>query len=270
MTVKDGIDTNGVAASAKPVTLVSFDVDGTLIHSIGKDANKLHKDCFSAAFKEVFGLDTHIDVVPHHGGTDPLIAIKVLEHCGIPKAEAQSKLKDVEAAMVRYFQAHAGQAGDGLELLPGVQRLLKVLQARGDVATCLVTGNLEPIGWGKMKALGIDHLFTKPLFGGFGSDFCSGNTTEMWKDRCEFVRLAGQRARQQFAGGVRACFHVGDTPMDVQAALGAGNVAVGVCTGVFTRGQLESSGVGAAAGSVVVLDGLEDVDTVLKALRLDQ
>jgi hypothetical protein len=38
-----------------------------------------------------------------------------------------------------------------------------VCQARGDVATCLVTGNLEPIGWGKMKALGIDHLFSKPL-----------------------------------------------------------------------------------------------------------
>jgi hypothetical protein len=40
---------------------------------------------------------------------------------------------------------------------------LLLLQARGDVATCLVTGNLEPIGWGKMKALGIDYLFSKPL-----------------------------------------------------------------------------------------------------------
>lgn len=35
----------------------------------------------------MFGLDTHIDIIPHHGGTDPLIAIKVLEHCGVPKAE---------------------------------------------------------------------------------------------------------------------------------------------------------------------------------------
>jgi len=42
--------------------------------------------------------------------------------------QAQSKLKDVEAAMERHFQAHAGQAGDGLELLPGVKRLLEVLQ----------------------------------------------------------------------------------------------------------------------------------------------
>lgn len=66
------------------------------------------------------------------------------------------------------------------------------------VATCLVTGNLEPIGWGKMKALGVEHLFSAPYFGGFGSDFCSGNTEEMWKDRCEFVNVAADRARQQY------------------------------------------------------------------------
>lgn len=57
--------------------------------------------------------------------------------------------------------------------------------------------------------------------------------------------------------------------MDVQAALGAGNVAVGVCTGVFTREQLETSGAAAAAGNVVVLDSLQDIDKVLKALRLE-
>uniref|UniRef100_A0A383W0B9 Haloacid dehalogenase-like hydrolase n=1 Tax=Tetradesmus obliquus TaxID=3088 RepID=A0A383W0B9_TETOB len=265
MTVKDVEQ----EPKAKPVTLVSFDVDGTLIHSIGKDANKLHKECFSAGFKEVFGLDTHIDIIPHHGGTDPLIAIKVLEHCGVPKAEAQGKLKELEAAMVRHFQAHADRAGLGLELLPGVEALLEALQARGDVASCLVTGNLEPIGWGKMAALGIDGLFSKPLFGGFGSDFCSGNTQEMWRDRAEFVRLAGQRAEQQYQGGVRAAFHVGDTPMDIQAALAAGCVAVGVTTGVYSRQQLEAAGEGVAAGRLVVLDSLEDVDAVLKVLQLE-
>jgi hypothetical protein len=78
--------------------VIFADVDGTLIHSIGKDANKLHKECFTAGFKEVFGLDTHIDIIPHHGGTDPLIAIKVLEHHGIPKAE-------VGVYLIRYMRA---------------------------------------------------------------------------------------------------------------------------------------------------------------------
>jgi phosphoglycolate phosphatase-like HAD superfamily hydrolase len=57
--------------------------------------------------------------------------------------------------------------------------------------------------------------------------------------------------------------------MDVQAALAAGAVAVGVTTGVYTRQQLEESGGGAAAGSVVVLDSLEDVGAVLKVLQLE-
>lgn len=83
-TTKQGIATMAPEAQ-KNVTLVSFDVDGTLIESIGTNANKLHKDAFAHAFKAVFGIDTHIDVVKHHGSTDPLIVIKVMEHHGIPK-----------------------------------------------------------------------------------------------------------------------------------------------------------------------------------------
>lgn len=70
------------------------------------------------------------------------------------------------------------------------------------------------------------------------------------------------------AGDVKACFHVGDTPMDIQAALAAGSVAVGVATGIYSRQQLEECGAGAAAGSVVVMNSLEDTDAVLKALQL--
>lgn len=36
------------------------DVDGTLIHSVGETANKLHKDSFAHGMKTVFGVETHI------------------------------------------------------------------------------------------------------------------------------------------------------------------------------------------------------------------
>lgn len=70
--------------------LVSFDVDGTLIKSIGARANQLHREAFTAAFKQVFGIDTTIDVIPHHGSTDTLILVAVLVVHGIPKAEVRS------------------------------------------------------------------------------------------------------------------------------------------------------------------------------------
>ncbi|KAI8477326.1 MAG: halo-acid dehalogenase-like hydrolase [Monoraphidium minutum] len=249
-----------------PVTLVSFDIDGTLIRSAGQDANRLHKEAFSAGFQRVFGIDTHIDVVKHHGGTDPLIAVKVMMHHGIPKSTALERLPELEAAMTDHFTRHQERAGQGLVLLPGVRQLLERLQERPDVATCLVTGNLEPIGWGKMTALGIDHLFTAPRFGGFGSDHCSGDVDEMWRDRAEFVKVAARRCAEALPGvPVAAHWHVGDTPMDVRAALQSGARALGVATGVFPQSELDCLG---SPPELVVLPTLEDTDAVMAALGL--
>lgn len=71
------------------------DVDGTLIRTVGDNANKLHKLAFINAWKEVYGLETHLDVIQHHGNTDPLILIRVAEYHGIAKA-------DVSVAVLRY------------------------------------------------------------------------------------------------------------------------------------------------------------------------
>lgn len=56
-----------------------------------------------------------------------------------------------------------------------------------------------------MAALGIKHLFSPEPFGGFGSDFCSGNTTESWKDRSELVQVATEKARKATGGAFIMC-----------------------------------------------------------------
>jgi phosphoglycolate phosphatase-like HAD superfamily hydrolase len=218
-------------------------------------------------------------------------------------------MPELQQAMVDHFLLHGTQAGEGLELLPGVRELLTALQvkcltciclemeacvhvtacdlsyvmtcplqhlppraptpmqARDDVLACLVTGNMQPIGWAKMEALGIRHLFTQPPFGGFGSDFCSGDVpadiVDSWRDRAELVRVAARRAEELFPGGIGARFHVGDAPMDVLAAEAAGAVAVGVTTGIYSRETLAGAG-----ERVVVLDGLADLEKVLQVLQL--
>ena len=81
-----------------------------------------------------------------------------------------------------------------------------VLQDREDVLTCLVTGNLQPIGWAKMEALGIKDLFSQPYFGGFGSDYCDpDNSDQSWKDRAELVKIAAQKAEKHFPGDKISC-----------------------------------------------------------------
>lgn len=44
--------------------LITFDVDGTLIRSVGDRANHLHKRAFAHSFLEVFGVNGHCDVLP--------------------------------------------------------------------------------------------------------------------------------------------------------------------------------------------------------------
>ena len=65
------------------------------------------------------------------------------------------------------------------------------------------------------------------------------------------------------AGGLRARFHVGDAPMDVSAAEAAGAQAIGVTTGIYTRQELANAG-----QSVVVLDGLQDLQSIFEVFNL--
>lgn len=169
----------------------------------------------------MFGLqDLSIDVITHHGErlppsaraggtrpdshapglTDPLVAQRTLVFAGISAEDAEARWPEVAASMLRYAAEHTADAAHGLEVLPGVAALLAALQARG-ASVGLVTGNLTPIAWAKMKALELDQYFTTPQFGGFGSDH---------SDRGELVKIAGQRARLQ-AQNIRAAWHVGDT-----------------------------------------------------------
>jgi hypothetical protein len=84
--------------------------------------------------------------LPPACSTDALILLHVLVHHGVPLEEAVAKLPLLKQAMIDHFIANEQQAGEGLELLPGVLPLLQKLATRPDVALCLVTGNLEPIG----------------------------------------------------------------------------------------------------------------------------
>lgn len=76
----------------------------------------------------VFNLSVDIDSLKHHGLTDPLILVLMLEQHGVAKQEAMDKLPAMKAEMTRYFAAHAADAGTGLEILPGVRELLHALQ----------------------------------------------------------------------------------------------------------------------------------------------
>jgi phosphoglycolate phosphatase len=252
-------------------TLVTFDVDGTLIRCVGPCANALHKSALSSACAKCFQIDTDIDRIEHHGGTDPLIMIKLLFSVhSIPVADVQAMLPRLQQEAIAYYEGNmTSNSVDGLEVLPGVSDLLDSLQQCENTLCCLVTGNLEPIGWHKMAAVNLKNRFSRPFFGGFGSDFCSGNFAEMWHDRAEFIRIARAKADaillEQHRPPVSRCFHMGDTPNDIRAAASAGVAAIGVCTGTFSRQQLQNV-LDCCGCPGVVLDDLSNLSEILSAL----
>lgn len=239
----------------KKGVLVTFDIDGTLIRSTGPNSNQLHRQAFAHAFLQVFGIDGTIDAIQHHGSTDPAILVNTLVHYCVPSDVAVEKLPVLKLKMIEYAKANAKDIGEGLEVLPGVESLLHALSSMDNVFVGLVTGNLEGIAWMKMEGLGIEKYFSVPHFGGFGSDHI---------DRGHLVKTAAERAEKLFPGGFNLRVHVGDTPNDIKAAEFGGALAVGVCTGVFRKEELEQ----ASSGGAIVLQDLSDHKSFLNFLGI--
>lgn len=243
-------------SSASKKTLLTFDVDGTLIKSVGENANRFHKNAFSYGFQKIFGLDTTIDVVSHHGSTDKLIIRSVLEFHKIDAERIENELENVANAMIEYATENMHDAGNGIELLPGVVELLTELSEREDCIVTLVTGNLQPIAWAKMTQLGIKQYFNDIVKGGFGSDH---------EQRSVLVSIAHERATEN-GFKVNKRFHFGDTQNDITAAETSGAVPVGLATGIWSLDDLREVCVNREKG--LFFESLQDTSAVLKALEL--
>lgn len=221
--------------------LILFDVDGTLIES-----SKVHSQAFSEAFVKVYGVDTTIDIIEHHGMTDPEIVFEVLGKVGLDEQTIKAGFQHCMKMLIESFNELVNR--DGVVVLDGVRELLQELERR-DMSLGLVTGNLESIARGKLKRVGLNRHFR---IGAFGSDQLR---------RAGLVKLAITRAQEsfglQFSNNV---FLFGDTPKDIRAGKEGGARTVGVTTGIYARERLEE------AGADFVLEDLRDTKRVLSLI----
>jgi len=233
-------------------TLITFDVDGTLVHGSGKAAAEgAHARAFSHAVGEVLGggqgpVTPVAEAVPrrlYQGSTDGLILLR-LARATLNKEpqEAFPKLDAMMDSMFQYIQNLDNvEVADCIDTLPGVLDKLKQLSTMQDQVLCgLVTGNVEGIARRKMDAVGIweTRALSPPcstqkqwqgtesiaFLGGFGSDYCSGDIDNLDRnhlDRGEQIAIAAQRCRNNLSSSsrkLRRVVHVGDAPADVLAA----------------------------------------------------
>jgi phosphoglycolate phosphatase-like HAD superfamily hydrolase len=221
--------------------IVTFDIDNTLIKG-----STAHTDAMIAAIGDIFGVAASIDIIRHHGMTDPEIVIRILEKCGVNDEVIRSKKDEcLERMWQRYAEAVESEE---IVMLGGVLNLLNRLEQEGCFLG-LVTGNLEKIAHAKLEKIGIDGFFQ---FGGFGSDHI---------DRSELIKIAFQRAKKRFRlEDNLQVFHIGDAIQDMTAARDGNALPIGVTTGEFTAAELES------AGAYRIVSNLENGDEILKLL----
>src|SRR4051794_29103667 len=218
--------------------LLLFDIDGTLVRS----RPLTHQRALARAAVEVFALPESTDensvrAVEPWGKTDRWILADMLAAAGRDEPPSDDELARWErAACVAYEELENGEADDHDRRHAEV--LAQLRDGGHDLA--LVTGNLEPIARRKLELRGLGGFFPAGQ-GGFGSDA---------RDRAELVRIARARAGDRAPGETVL---IGDTPLDVKAALTAGVRAIGVAGSRYSRADLLD------AGATAAIDELEEL-----------
>jgi len=223
--------------------LVLWDVDYTLL-SAGGLGNRLYE----AVFKDLFGRDL-TSIAPKPGRTDRAILLDTLALAGV--AEPRAHVDDFLAALARHVAKVDGSAAAYVHALPGAAAAIASLAGAG-LRQSVLTGNIRPLAAFKLAAAGLgEHL-----------DLDVGAYGDVHEVRAELVPVARRAARAAYGTdfGGRSTVLVGDTPLDVAAALATGARAVGVATGSFPAADL------AAAGAHIVLPDLTDTSLVLAAV----
>ena len=229
--------------------LVLWDVDHTLINAGGVGVQ-----VYERAFRELYSLDVPSVRINMAGRTDRAIAIEMLTVAGLTDPHGQ--VAEFQAVQARYAPTLAPELAARGRVLPGVREVIAAIAAGPrpglQIVQSLLTGNVRELAEVKLGSLGLtEHLDLDA--GAYGTE------SEIRADLVPVARAnAARRYGADFSGP--ATVLVGDTPLDVEAALATGARAVGVGTGGFTADEL------LAAGAHAALPDLSDTPQALTAI----
>lgn len=230
-------------SDSRPVRLVLFDIDGTILRSNGAGRRAM-----IAALREVFGV-TGPEDHRYDGKTDPQIVREVMRLEGHDDGHIDERM---DALMVLYL-ARLERELEQVDTLvhPGIFDLLAALEQRHDTILGLLTGNLREGAYAKLRAAGIDP--GRFRVGAFGSDH---------EHRPELPAVARNRAQAELAIDLSGehLVVIGDTPADIECGRSLGVRAIGVATGSYSVDELLS------CGAHAVFETLADTRRVVSAI----
>ncbi|MEX0641755.1 MAG: HAD hydrolase-like protein [Pirellulales bacterium] len=205
-----------------------LDIDGTLVLTGGAG-----QAAFARTFADDFGIPAIDSEVTFAGRSDRAITMDLFRaHDVEPTAENWARFR--AGYLSRLGDALAANQGD---VLPGVIELLATLDARGDVAIGLLTGNLHAGARCKLTHYDLWHWFP---FGGFGDEHL---------DRCDIAAAALAAAHAHLNGHLQSANNgvdigqvlvIGDTLNDITCGRSINARCIAVPTGHTTAETLRS------------------------------
>jgi phosphoglycolate phosphatase-like HAD superfamily hydrolase len=225
--------------------LVLWDVDFTLVNSHG-----LGEHLYRLVFRDLFGRELPT-MAPMAGRTDRAIILDTLARAGV--GDPAAHLEEFLAKMSARAPALAGLARERVRALPGASAALAAVAAHpAGAVQSVLTGNMPALAQIKLAAPGLTrHL-----------DLSVGAFGDHHEVRAELVHAARRKAAAAYGNGFpgRSTVLVGDTALDVAAALAAGARGVAVATGYTPAPAL------AAFGAHAVLPDLTSTPAVVAAI----
>lgn len=220
--------------------VVLFDVDGTLISTGGAGTRS-----WRWAFEELHGIPADIGEHSEAGMTDPVVGSSTFRNV-LHRDPTEAEMRSLLAAYLERLPTEV-QASEGYRVFPGAEGVLRFLHDTGHV-TGIVTGALEDAARIKLARADLNRFLP---FGGFGSDSA---------DRTELTRRAIKRGAALVHRELppRRVHVLGDTPLDMDAAVAVGAVPIGITTGTYRADALR------LAGAKVVIATLEAYPVLLQ------
>jgi phosphoglycolate phosphatase len=198
--------------------LVLFDVDGTLLLT----HDEVYVEATRLALTEVYGLAPEGPDIP--GDTATAHTRRALTAAGVSTEEIDAGLERwCEKFSAHYLRLLADADTSHWELAPGAHEAISAM-----AHPALLTGNPPPVAHARMQRLGLAAYFPHGQ-GAFGCER---------EERVELFALARERAGEWPA---ERTVGVGDTPLDVSSAHGAGCRSVAVTTGRYGREELQDA-----------------------------
>jgi phosphoglycolate phosphatase-like HAD superfamily hydrolase len=227
--------------------LLLFDIDGTLVRwKRGRSIEITRRVVRDVLKKEL----PNGALTSFAGKTDPLIFKEIGDFYSMSDEELGEYLPQLQTKLVEFCADYISP--EHIDLLPGVDELLKNLADDESVELGLVTGNLKESAFLKLSSYGLDKYFSH---GAFGSDHI---------ERRELPIIAIRRANEKLGTEVFKTDNsviIGDAPRDIDCAVANCIPVVSVATGESSTDEL------AAHNPTVVLKDFSDIERSLRALK---